>query len=1634
MVLILAIEGDGESISRLESKGKRYQLTTYTGPTAVYYDTCCTPPGAHDVEAMRQDALAHGDAGSFFFMPFDGVMDNPVDDCGSNGSDEPDVLEVLMSDVGSRVASRENVTIVNRGVNAEKFLEKILRTIQKTVERSAENAMHIVADRIAKEKQMQRLLQLENEVNKSFVRDVVRTVSDGNINARVSIHLSSKLARSLRKLVKGPKFLVNRGGSKERFTVLTATHRGELIPPCTKGSCIGQLPFGDLAPRSGLSSAAGHLRRSTDMRSSRLSVRTRRRPTLIVLESLENDAEEPLQPLKGNGWGSTMEYFVFDGVSSFISLPGVPRLEDVIKSCKVDFWFKKTPGEGNSKGTIIHVDDGRLEVGQLFEISWVQKDDVTEGINIFIRDGTNRVLDCFVPLLVAQSQNTAAAFHHFVLHIQSLEESKLSCIFDGNIAQLTIIQQETPIFFNSWPHRLFVGGYLDEGNNIKDSFSGSICEVRFCTCEDDGCRALLRWPLMASEEEQQEMTRNIPPEQVITLKGLGKEESPPPSWAPHMDGNLVVNMGTLGVFGDLLYNWTVEIRFRTDVNNRIMSLFGVTDKQCRMQGLGIVFNAEPAFGKERLRFHEYNITLYLVDSMGACCSALLRGSEHTNFMDGQWHTLMWKCVDSETNAYAVKVDGVAQELVYLVREGPGKFLPFVDWVCLGGHNVRNYKVQHPFYGEISRCHISARGVPLVMLNMNEGPGAYVLQDSSGRCNHGLLINLKTNVVRRHDVTWYPHTEETHDEGQDTLGQDEVFIHENNAVSLAAVVFTCEFNQVGVAREVSYDILTGSAVELDVVERHICDSRPEWRTWRALPDSCFRQVENLVQFEEIVNNALSREKPIGHFMFVIRIGDCHITLLNLYGPVLPSDATYNRNMLRWQYAFAIAGTKGRRELMLNQMIDCVESVLLTDTLKPYTTSKLGPVSVSGKNIVTEDLISSLKSSGKPWLLCAVLHNYLLNAEFGSSLHIIHHLSTRASADEAASVALFNRRLHLATCGRAALIIQRNWRGFVGRTEAQRLYNEKLMQEQRVEEISLLRANPLVKAKEKLFALLITLHDVRASTIPPINDNLEDLSQLLTRQGYEVVHLSNPDRISIVKSISELDPNASSFVYVSGYGGRMEIRQPLLLSLHSLHISISEGGDRCRIEHERGSDFREIIQVFRETFPTPKTRRPRKKTAITMSKKALQEAEMAARQRDELFRWAVAEVEDEEAVLRAACESEYDTEVLMIVREIKIAIESTEEYERVYKQHAGEMELILSCENVFVNPYANTLYDVAEIIELLFRRQMSPVGLQRFVAFDLEPITPMSSGFACLASSTGTTLRFPYKPQQRRILTDILRKAFDGRVPRIPAHTKAAILRGGIETSESQRDWRSFAMYVLNQMKPVIDAKVHAAASLELDRELPFITELIPIRACVLDADARGRLNRERDSKEVSVIMRFAVGSTVVQPDMFSVFKNILTHGGPLKEITFKKTIYLVLTNHNNGIDGVDLSAVEGEVEKCRPLGCVLSIHVSVDAVGIRIDFKSDDPADRPTIMNWVNVIVMRCLLWHLRVNPLFGYHTLDVDHVAYLYELRCICSLRKFRRLQKQQHKEPTPIPYVRFLDCEIATAGEKAQQSTSLKM
>ncbi|EPY21680.1 hypothetical protein AGDE_13873 [Angomonas deanei] len=185
-----------------------------------------------------------------------------------------------------------------------------------------------------------------------------------------------------------------------------------------------------------------------------------------------------------------------------------------------------------------------------------------------------------------------------------------------------------------------------------------------------------------------------------------------------------------------------------------------------------------------------------------------------------------------------------------------------------------------------------------------------------------------------------------------------------------------------------------------------------------------------------------------------------------------------------------------------------------------------------------------------------------------------------------------------------------------------------------------------------------------------------------------------------------------------------------------------------------------------------------------------------------------------------------------------------------------------------------------------------------------------------------------------------------------------------------------------------------------------------------------MKRDNDAQKVNVQMTFGVGNLKVQSDMFSVFRNILGDI-PLSEITFVNQVNFLFTESNKGIDGIQLSQLEEEIEKLRPERCAVPISLQVTADGARLTFESQDSSDRLSITQWLNSIVVRSLTWQIESQPLEGYRRLDIDYTEYLYSIKTTCSLLRFTQLQKQQCKEPIPQPHIRFLDCELIKKGDK---------
>lgn len=86
-------------------------------------------------------------------LPYDGIFYDCVDE-------KSEAMRKMIANMSATINNRENITIINRGPSAHQSLSTLIKVLMRIVRPCAEYAMQIVADEIAKEKQMQRLLQL----------------------------------------------------------------------------------------------------------------------------------------------------------------------------------------------------------------------------------------------------------------------------------------------------------------------------------------------------------------------------------------------------------------------------------------------------------------------------------------------------------------------------------------------------------------------------------------------------------------------------------------------------------------------------------------------------------------------------------------------------------------------------------------------------------------------------------------------------------------------------------------------------------------------------------------------------------------------------------------------------------------------------------------------------------------------------------------------------------------------------------------------------------------------------------------------------------------------------------------------------------------------------------------------------------------------------------------------------------------------------------------------------------------------------------------------------------------------------------------------------------------------------------
>jgi hypothetical protein len=1602
------------------------------GHTAVFFpaEQKEPPPAA----SREQPRLHEKGRGNIYTTPCAGIIDDGAPDGSTASAISEESFQTLLQKVHASVLERRNVTIVNRGspsTDKGVFYQELVNAVVNTIAAPAERALQIVADEIAKEKQMQRLLQSEEDSSAAQIQAPKPPAPrhDGTSPKRQALALSHTLMQRMNALGEAKNCSPQKAGSLRltstvtsrgssaaimpRFTLLAGSYDDALVPPHVAVPLTPKAFTARPPPRA---EETGSLTASRN-NGKRPGTQSTQKSSKDILAKVALSASEGAEPtvIHNNGWDEDLKFYYFNGLSSVMILPPIPRLEEAVKSFTVDFWIKTDCRLSDGKRLIAQMMEGsRPEVGMLMSIGLNWHMEHEESIRLFIRDAGNRSMECLIPVANVLGTNE---FHHITIQIKNIDDGKVEAFIDNEkVDRVKYLVQEHPTTFNVWRHRLSIGGSIDDTQHVVHSIRGSICEFRLW--RNDQKAPLVRWPLVGENNGRViEATHTIDEDQKQELLDVRQTVEPKPLVCPYFDENLVVNLGSMGLLGELLDSWSVTVTFKTSVTNRSMSLIGITDGQQKMSEFGIVLNAEPVLSKEKFRYHEFHATFFLVDCWGQTCSALLRGSDRQSLVDNNWHTLSWRVVDSETNRFEVKVDGTTQDLLMVYRDGPKNFCTFRDWVCLGGHNVRGWKVKNVFQGRIKGCSFAVGQEPYSSISMNEGPGASVLIDRSGHRNHGLLISPAGKDPRRHDIYWSPCalSHKAQEEGVHELAPN-VVLHKNNNVGFAALQFGPQFDKDGVIHEVITDLTNNKPV--DIVPS---SSDPMWGTWNELPVSAFHNVETCAQLKDNIHTLIKHRDPRSteYLLLVIKVGDCAVSLLDMAGPFIPPNATFDVNMMKWKYALAIAGSKGRRTQHLNGMMHGVDKLLLELSTSPQLILKIGPQNLQNKKITSEQFVASLKACGIPWKLPAALHSLILHDTSNTSLHCVANVMRTVNEEEATSVALLHKNIQTSSQDAASIMIQRNWRCNLARKRVVKLEEERTIRKQRVEEImALRRTNPLVQAKKAMRALVITCHEFSSEIIQPItSNNPNDLIESLRSQGYNVEHVRNPSRSQFVKAISSVEADSNNFVYISAYGGQLYIRELPPFSLYVLSFGITESSFREELALESGRRFRQIINEFYLDLGHM-LQAKLSKTKKTTSKNANQTHQaQQQRQLEETFRVLKEELTKEESEARAKfLMRDYESQCSLITTEMRNVLSATNEFESFYRSKANQSTFIVPSDCKRVELFPDDVFNVDDVLSRVLHKQMPPMGLQCVVAVDIVGLTPMLRGSAYLACSTGHTVSFTYSPQQRHILSWYITKALQGAAPRVPLKTKDHILQGAVETPETQRDWRSFATYVCNRTQQACSATVPLRAVHDaLAKELPYVADVIPIRMLSSEAaEIYERARRERESKRLNCACVFAVDSSKLFSDIGAELRPYL-QAVTVNEVLPPILVSLIFLNANSGIDGARMELVRAEVEKC--VTGDLKFTLTPTNSGVQVHFNTATPADKVRLQQSINLITSRSLSWRFQTALFASRPFVEVERVEVYFTIKASGTYQKFRQIQKLRNEAPLPFPTMRFVDC-----------------
>ena len=446
-------------------------------------------------------------------------------------------------------------------------------------------------------------------------------------------------------------------------------------------------------------------------------------------------------------------------------------------------------------------------------------------------------------------------------------------------------------------------------------------------------------------------------------------------------------------------------------------------------------------------------------------------------------------------------------------------------------------------------------------------------------------------------------------GPPLLAEQQIAImHRNNAVSVAVVQFGAVVSE-GRAAEVAFDLIKNEPIDaLEEAYGSLSETDRGFGPWLAIPERNFAEVANSQRLRETVSFAL-RHSPVRalmrHTLVAVRIGDAFTSLLDLCGPLVApgSGVSFDRQLLKWvPHAVATDGDTNKAMAVVNDQVNGLWRCLREVSAAPNIAFKLGPRNqrpktrylpeagdgyndggngdnVRGAKVTATDLVGALHDAGTRWRLALAAHHLIMNAYLRTSLHFVCSLPTHATASDVESVVAPQEALLEAAKGRAAIFIQRVWRRKLAALLVRRLSDRQRARRAQADEIvNLRKTNPLVLPKKALRALVVTLHEFRHcdrfDSIDPTA--CDEVIASLGQQGYTIDYLRNPTRAQLSKAVASLEPDASHFVYVHGYGGYVRQRAAPPHFLDRLLVSMEEESAREAVALEGTIAFGHITK--------------------------------------------------------------------------------------------------------------------------------------------------------------------------------------------------------------------------------------------------------------------------------------------------------------------------------------------------------------------------------------------------------------------------------------------------------------------------